>query len=326
VAKNSKLGVIGCGAFGIALACVLHRSGNEVVIWGRDKASIDEINVDHKTSKIKGLEIPKQIKATNDLSMLKEVDYLFIVIPTQNIRDFLDILANAFDRLPPLIICAKGIENDTLLLPSQIIEEKLPAAKLSIVSGPNFAHELAFGLPASTSIACQDKDLLAQVVSLFHDSNIRPYPTSDVIGVQVAGAVKNVLAIACGICIGKNLGENAKAAIITRGTYEIGKLIDALAGKKETLLEAAGIGDICLTCNSLTSRNMHFGKLIGEGKDHEAFLKDHIVEGYYTVKSVINLAQLMKVDMPISTAVHDIIYKKADLDEIIIKLMRRNNQ
>ena len=245
-------------------------------------------------------------------------DYIFIAVEAQKFREV--ISKHKFSPQTVLIICSKGIEQGSLKLLGEIVEEILPRNEYAILSGPNFADELEKGLPAATTIACKSEKTGDRIIKDLAKPHFRLYLTNDVIATQVGGAVKNVIAIASGIAIGKGLGENARAAIITRGIAEISRLVEALGGQTETLMGLGGFGDMILTCTSIKSRNTSFGAALGKGVEN---VNNGVIEGYYTAKSVSELAKKLKIEMPICFMVHEILYNDKDINEAINDLLKR---
>ncbi len=319
---NMKITIIGSGAWGTSLAIVAYRAGNEVNIYSRNKDTCAEINQNHSNSSyLANIALPNEIKASANLAIALEANILLLASPAQTIRQICTDLA--YLKLSPettLVICAKGIEQESLKLMSEVVAEILPSNPVSILSGPNFAHEIAQDLPAITSIASLDRKLAIDLSKIFSGDNFRAYPNEDIIGTQIIGAAKNVLAIATGICMGKKLGENAKAAILSRGIVEINQLIIAKGGRTQTLLSPAGIGDINLTCSSATSRNTSYGIALAEGTPTT---NNILVEGVYTAKSISMLANSINVEMPICTAIYQVTHQNHPIDEAIKKLLNR---
>lgn len=298
--ENTKPTIIGAGAWGSAIT----RAVNGLVYSHRQER-VDEINHLHG-----------KIKATSNLIEAMSNEIIFIAIPSRNIRDFCLRITGISGKI--LIICAKAIEPESLKLMSEIIDEMLPGNHIAVLSGPNFADEIASGLPAATVIASSFSPKV--IAELFVGSNIRTYISDDIIGVQIGGAVKNVLAIACGIAMGRNLGENAKAALITRGLAEMTRLALRMGGKMDTMMGLAGLGDLVLTASSPKSRNMSYGVSIGSNNTPD---NSKTVEGVMTAKSVHQLARKLEVEMPICNAVYQILYENAAIDQTIAELMNR---
>lgn len=320
---NKKIGIIGAGAWGTALAVAVKQAGHNVTIWSRNEEVVNSINTQHEnTVYLKGVKISPEITATNSLEEVSDNDVLVLVIPAQTMREY--VVKLSIPENIPLVIASKGIEQNTFALMSEVVEEYLPNP-VAVISGPNFAKEVAQLKPAATTIACSDKKIGEELLEVFGSKTLRPYLTDDIIGVQVSGAIKNIIAIACGISAGRNLGENAKAAIITRSLAEISRLCIIKGGKKETLMGLAGIGDLMLTCSSMQSRNCSLGYELGQGKTLEEILKSRktVTEGVATAKSVFELSEKLKIEMPICEAVYDILYQNGDIEQTINNLIER---
>lgn len=321
-----KLSVIGAGAWGTALGLAARRAGNEVMLWSVDEEAMQEINTFHTTPYLPNIPIPKGLEATSDLSEAVAIaDAFLMVVPAQVIGKVCEQMREllvAKDK--PLIICCKGIEQNTHRLMSEVITNHLLGSPIAVISGPNFADEIAKGFPAATTLACGDEALGMSLLESIGSSTFRTYYSPDIIGAQLGGAVKNVLAIACGIAVGKGFGENTKVAIVTRGINEISRLCEAKGGKIETLLGLSGMGDMMLTCGTPKSRNMSFGKQLGEGKSIDSILaQEKTVEGYATALSVFELGQKLGVEMPICEAVKTILYDRKPVDDVIEGLLSR---
>jgi glycerol-3-phosphate dehydrogenase (NAD(P)+) len=325
--KNlSKIGVFGAGSWGTALACSACRAGSNVKIWSRSQTVVDSINNENRNHYLPDIVLPDNLNATNEIKSLFQCEVLLLVVPAQTIRENCNLLKKA--NIPEgitLVICCKGIEIGSEKLMSEVVKEILPNNPIAVLSGPNFAHEVADGLPSCTTIACEDENLGMKLVEAIGCKVFRTYYTNDVLGAQVGGAVKNVLAIACGIAMGRGLGENTRAAIVTRGMAEITRLCVAKGGKCETLMGLSGIGDIMLTCGSTTSRNMSFGYELGRGVSVAELTngKQKLAEGVSTSKSVCELAKSLNVEMPICNGVNEIIFGEADIDGVIKGLLSR---
>lgn len=293
---DKSIAILGAGSWGTALAMQAARSGGEVMIWSHKPEVVAGINNKHKNPlHLSDLILPENVKATTDIEEITKYNHVLIAIPAQSIRKVLESLPQ---ESYSFIIGSKGVELGSLKLMSEVVLELLPRSRISVLSGPNFACEVAKGLPSITSIATQDKDILEDLTKIFSSANFKVYPSDDVIGVQICGAAKNVIAIACGICLGSNLGENAKAAILTKGMGEIGQLVLALGGRQETILTPAGIGDLTLTCSSKTSRNMSYGISLASGELKE----DKLAEGSHAAKSISELAKKHGLNLPLIEA------------------------
>ena len=324
--SNCKVGVIGGGAWGTALAIVANRAGSEVMLGTRNSNVINSIS-ERRVNDIylPSIFIDPNIKVTDDFADVCRGDILILATPSHCLRT---VSISISDILPPdvtIVIACKGIERGSIMLMSEVLREILPQNPIAILSGPNFADETARGLPTATTIACADdkRDMLAYALG---GRFFRPYMTDDIIGTQIGGVVKNVIAVACGIAEGKNLGENARAALVTRGFAEMGRLALAKGGQYETLMGLSGLGDLILTSGSKKSRNTSFGIEIGLGKSKDELLASlgrTAVEGVVSAESISKLAKKHGVSMPICDAVHQILYENAPVDAVINALLER---
>ncbi len=321
-----RVNVIGAGAWGTALAIAAAQGNRKVFLHCRDEKQAASINSGRENTKyLPGITIPKTISATTDLSEVLDTDILLNVVPAQYLRSNLELLK---PDLPPevaVVICAKGIEKTTGNLMSDVVTECLPGQPFAILSGPNFAHEIAKGLPAATTLAASSKKLGERLAKSLSSPSFRPYYTDDIMGAQLGGAVKNVLAIACGIVAGAKLGENARAALITRGMAEILRLGVKLGARAETLMGLSGFGDLVLTCSSSASRNFSLGEALGEGKSLEEVLNNRVAvtEGVHTAAALCGLAHQHKIEMPICEAVDKLLNMGASVPTVVEELLAR---
>jgi len=322
--KNA--GIVGAGAWGTALATVCQRAGLDTLLWAFEKEVTEDINARHENKIfLPGIKLDPKIKATSSLSDLGDRDFLLLVVPTQFARNIVADLAPHIGKNVPLVICSKGIEIKTGKLLSEVLEEIVPDNPLAALSGPSFAADVARGKPAAVTIAGEDKEGARAIGMAIGQPKFRPYWSGDLTGAQIGGAVKNVLAIACGIADGKGFGDSARAALITRGMSEMVHFAKAKGGQAGTLMGLCGLGDTVLTCTSTLSRNFSLGKALGEGQTMEDILKNRksVSEGVYTAKIVVKLAQDFGFEMPISAAVNAILHEGADVDETIKALLTR---
>lgn len=320
------VGIVGAGAWGTALALSARRAGRDVLIWAYEPETVTEINDRHRNALyLPGVELDRAIRATARLSDVAASDLLLMVTPAQELRAIAAELAPHVRDGQPLVVCAKGIEQGTGALLSQVIAEVTPKAEPAVLSGPSFAAEIARGLPAALTLAtsreAQGRDLAH---ALSHPS-FRCYWSDDVIGAEIGGALKNVYAIASGIVVGKKFGESAQAALVTRGFAEMVRFGAALGARRETLTGLSGLGDLILTCGSAQSRNMSLGVALGEGGSLSDILKARysVTEGVYTAGAVMEMAAARGLDMPIASAVHAVISGRAGVDEAIGALLAR---
>lgn len=323
----NRIGVVGGGAWGTALALAALRAGRETLLWAREPAVVEAMSLRRENRDyLPGVPLPDALRVTGDLADLGDCDAVLLVSPAQHARSVTARMAPLLKPGAPVVVCAKGIELDSHALMSEAVGAALPAGNpVGILSGPTFAAEVARGLPTAVTLACADEALGRALVTALGSHTFRPYRSDDVIGSQVGGAVKNVLAIACGVVEGRRLGDNARAALITRGLAEITRLALALGGRVETLMGLSGLGDLTLTCSSLQSRNMSLGAALGAGKALSEILaaRRSVAEGVYTTAAVVGLAAKLGVDMPICTAVDAILNRGAGLDETIEGLLSR---
>lgn len=326
--KNSyRVGVIGGGAWGTALSIVANRAGSEVIMGTRNSNVIASIN-DRRTNDIylPNIFIDPGIRVTDDFSKVCNSDVIIIATPSHCLRTVCIAVSDILPTDVAVVIACKGIERGSGMLMSEVVREVLPQNPVAVISGPNFADETAKDLPTATTLACANKTLWQMLTYIFGGRVFRPYMTDDIIGTQIGGVVKNVIAIACGIAEGKNLGENARAALVTRGFAEISRLALAKGGRYETLMGLSGLGDLILTCSSRKSRNTSFGIEIGKGKTKDELLEVSgrtAIEGVVSAESISKLARKHGVSMPICDAVHRILYEGESVDSVIEGLLER---
>ena len=316
----SRIGVIGSGAFGTALACALTRAGHEVVLWGRDRAQIAEMIETRQNQRyLAGLIFPDSVFPTHDLGGLRDVSAILMVIPSQQLRCFLQE-HDLSSVTCPIALCAKGVETRTGKLQSEILAESLPNVPVAVISGPGFAAEITAGKPTALSIACSDEKIGKTLQQSLSSAMLRLYLSNDLTGVQLGGALKNVYAIACGIVVGADLGDSARAALMARSFSEMSRLAKKMGAKSETLSGLSGLGDLALTCTSAQSRNFAFGEALGRTG---VFGSGKTVEGIATAKATIALADQQGVDMPIANVVADVLEKNLTIAEALDTLMSR---
>jgi glycerol-3-phosphate dehydrogenase (NAD(P)+) len=329
----SKIAVMGAGAWGTALAKLLADAGGEVALWARRSDLAAEINkTRHNPNYLPGLQLPEGIRATGDPDeALNGVTTVLLAVPAQTMRASLERWAGLFADGATLISAAKGIELGTLMRMSQVIVDVtgVDTSQVAVISGPNLASEIAEGQPAATVIACSDSGRAVAVQRMLNAGYFRPYTNADVIGTEVGGACKNVIALAAGMAAGVGLGENTAAAIITRGLAEIMRLGIAVGAKGATLAGLAGVGDLVATCTSPRSRNRSFGESLGRGQTMESALcagGGHVVEGVTSCESVLALASSYDVEMPLTDAVHRVCHKGLSVDQAVALLLGRSTK
>jgi glycerol-3-phosphate dehydrogenase (NAD(P)+) len=318
-----KLGVIGGGAWGTALAQVAAAEGEEVRLWAREPEVVEAINESQEnTIFLKGVKLAESIRATGDLGDLGACEAFLIVAPAQHLRSVLGGLS-AMGK--PLVLCAKGIEDGTGLLMHEAARAVQPESPIAVLSGPTFAHEVAAGLPTAVTLAVENRALGERLAARIARPHFRPYLSDDVAGAEIGGAVKNVLAIACGVVEGRRLGLNARAALISRGFAEMTRFGLAKGARAETLAGLAGLGDLVLTCSSTSSRNFSLGVGIGEGARPADLLADRktVAEGAFTAPVLKRAAEALGVDMPIVAAVCALLAEEARVDEVVGRLLAR---
>lgn len=321
-----SVGIIGAGAWGTALAVLSVRAGRATTLYARRPEAARAIaaslvNEEH----LPGVPLPEEIAVTSDLAAALQADAVLYAQPAQHLRAFCQAAAAGWNAGAPLLICAKGIELKTGRLLTEIAAELLPRVEIAVLSGPSFAGQAALGLPTAVVVASNSETLNQALMQALSHGAFRPYGSLDPIGVEAAGAAKNVLAIACGIVMGRELGENARAGIVTRGLAEVARLSRALGGKAETVLGLAGVGDVVLTCHSMTSRNTSLGFELGRGARLADILSSRhsIAEGVPTAGAIEALAARIKVEMPICATVAAVLDGRAEIDQAIRDLLAR---
>lgn len=319
--------VLGLGGWGTALALILHQKGASVSLWGHDAAYAGEVGRSRDNRKyLPGVPIPEAVAVSSSPPTLREADLIVLAVPTQHIRAVLESLKSAWPvPSPPVVSAAKGIENGTLLTPTGIVREVLGGVSVAVLSGPSHAEEVARGKPASVVAASEDEGLARRVQDAFMGDRFRVYTSRDVTGVELGGAVKNVIAIAAGICDGLQLGDNTKAALLTRGLVEMARYGAAHGADPMTLFGLAGLGDLITTCFSPYGRNLSVGRRIGTGERLDAILKGmvQVAEGVWTTRSLRQVALRRAVEMPITEAIHAVLFEGKPPREAVHDLMRR---
>lgn len=321
-----RIGIIGAGAWGTTLAMVARRAGRDVTLQAHEPEVADAINRHHvNETYLPGIALDPAIRATTDATEASQADVVLLVAPAQHLRGICRQLRRQWPAGVPVVVCAKGIEQETAALLSEVVAETLPEAPVAVLSGPTFAVEVARDLPTAVTLAAADANLGKLLAAALGTPRFRIYRSEDVIGTQIGGAVKNVLAIACGIVEGRGLGDNTRAALITRGLAEIVRLGIAKGARPETLMGLSGIGDITLTCNAMQSRNFSLGVALGKGKTLKAVLDERrsVAEGVFSAAAVADLAKKLNVDMPIGFAVDAALNRGADIDAAIAGLLSR---
>ena len=318
----ARIAVVGAGAWGTALAVVAARSGHEVTLWARDPAAIAAMRRERmNVARLPGIELPAGVVPTDALAAVADSACVLLAVPAQTLRS---VVAGLPAITAPLVIAAKGLERASGLRLSEVVLAERPGTGVASLSGPSFAAEVARGLPTAVTIASERPGLARTLAELLADPTFRPYPSDDLIGVELAGALKNVIAIAAGVTMGKGLGENARAALIARGLAEMTRLAVTQGARPETLMGLAGLGDLILTATSLTSRNTSFGHALALGGTAEALLgHGRLSEGAYTAEAACRLARAAGIELPIAEAVRAVVADELGVDAAIDGLLAR---
>ena len=322
-----RLAIIGGGAWGTALAMVARRAGSLPKLWARDPGVVATINQSHQNPLfLPGVMLDPAITATTDMAFATEgAEAALLVVPSQFLRGVIEALASHLRRALPVLLCVKGIETSSLKMMSEVAAEILPASPSAVLSGPTFAAEVARELPTAVTIASGDASLGLAFIEALGSGRFRPYLSQDPVGAEIGGAVKNVLAIACGIVVGRDLGENARASLITRGLAEMIRLGVAKGGRAETFRGLSGLGDLVLTCSSAQSRNYGLGLALGCGRDLETTLRGSrsVVEGVATAAAIARVAERLGIEMPIAAGVDALLHRGEAVNAVIDQLLRR---
>lgn len=320
----ARIGVIGGGAFGTAMACVVRRSGHDVTVWAREPEIVAAINADRANPRfLPNVPLLPGIAATGDLAAAAAADFLLLAPPAQHVRAVATQLHACLEAGTPVVACSKGIERGTHALMSQVIAAALPEARVAVLSGPSFAAEISIDLPTGVALACADRALGERLARDIENPRFRICVTDDLVGAQLGGVLKNVLAIACGIVTGRKLGNDARAMLVALGLAETVRLGLAMGARLETFLGLAGIADMDLSCHSPTSRNMSLGIALGQGRRLADVLAERVTvqEGVHSAEGVAALAKRHGVRMPISEAVDQLLNHGADMDEVIARVL-----
>jgi glycerol-3-phosphate dehydrogenase (NAD(P)+) len=315
-----SVAVIGAGAWGTALATVAVRAGRTVTLWARNAEHAARIAASRENPRLPGVTLAPNIVVTSELALAARADILLLATPAQHLRGVVNALASHLTRPTPLIACAKGIEHGTHKFMTEVIAEAAPMAQPATLSGPSFADDVARGLPTAVTLAAKDEALASALVQALGSPTFRPYHSTDVRGVEIGGAAKNVLAIAVGIAVGRKLGASAQAALTTRGFAELTRFGRALGARSETLGGLSGLGDLILTCASPQSRNFALGLALGRGEKPPA---GKLAEGEFTAPVLIELAASQNIEMPVSQSVATILSGNTTIDAAISGLLTR---
>lgn len=317
-----RVGVLGAGAWGSALACIAARAGHEVRVWARSKARADEINTQHTNRDYLGdLVLDQEIKASSDLeAVCRNSDYLLLAIPMQSLGALLPEIAEAAPEGAGYVCCSKGIDRVSGKFSSELVREQFPSARVGALSGPSFASDVIRGMPTAVTVASDDAGFCSDLAKLFSTGSFRCYASQDLTGVEIGGALKNVLALAVGAARGMELGASAEAALIARGFAEIQRLSLAMGAKPETLSGLSGLGDIVLSCSSEQSRNFKYGVAMGRNEPRDDL---PLAEGAHTASVALEVARREGVDMPIVEAVVNVLQSRLTAKEAVAQLLMR---
>ena len=315
-----SFGIIGAGAFGTALAVSLSGKYPEVILWGRDKAHMRNLQMHRENSRyLPGTVLPAALKPTADINQAAAQQTLLLAIPMQTLRQLVEDHAGLF-KGKTLVACCKGIEQSSNLGPLAIVQDIVPDCQSALLTGPSFAHDIACGLPTALTIACADDMVGRQLQQQLTTSNLRLYRTTDTIGAELGGVIKNVIAIACGAAMGAGLGDSARAALMTRGYAEMQRMALPLGARPETLAGLSGFGDLTLTCSTQASRNYRFGVALGQGVGFDPKIT---VEGAATARATLSRARDMQIEMPITAAVVGLLEGAIDISQAMEMLLSR---
>ena len=324
-----KIGVIGAGSWGTALAILLNENGNDVTLWSHRETEAEHMRQSRECSKLPRIKIPEAVEITSDLKQaVSGKKVLVMVVPSRCMRETAELLKECVAPGTYVISAAKGIEDETLFTMTDILEQVLPQADVAVLSGPSHAEEVAKLLPTTCVIGAHTEETARFLQELFMGPMFRVYISSDMLGIELGGALKNVIALAAGIADGMGYGDNAKAALITRGSVEIGRLGIRMGGKPETFFGLTGIGDLIVTCASMHSRNRRAGILLGQGYTMKEAMKEvnMVVEGVYSAKAAMALARKYDTELPIIEQVNQILFEGKDPKKVVADLMLRDKK
>jgi glycerol-3-phosphate dehydrogenase (NAD(P)+) len=319
-----RIAVLGAGSWGSALANAITRAGRRVTLWSRDAAKAAHIATSRENPALPGIRLDAQVVVTSSLAQAVDADAILLVVPAQDSRSLAVTLSKELRRDLPVITCAKGIERQTGKFMTEVIAESAPRAIPGILSGPSFAADVARGMPTAVTLATREEPLAAALAQALGSATFRPYHSTDIRGVEIGGAAKNVLAIAAGIVAGRGLGASAAAALITRGFAELTRFGRACGARPETLTGLSGLGDLILTCSTPQSRNFSLGLALGRGATpHAARTSTKLAEGVYTASVLAEMAAAREIDMPVAAAVAAILDGRVSVVEAIANLLTR---
>ena len=314
------IAVLGAGAWGVALACALARAGRRVTLWGRDRSAVEAMAATRESPRLPGVKLAAEVTPVSTLAAAGDTDALLLAVPAQALREVARAVAPSVRAGTPVVACAKGIERGSRNFMTEIVAQEIPAGLPAILSGPSFAADVARGLPTAVTLAAGDDEVARALAAAFGSAPFRLYHSTDMRGVEIGGAAKNVLAIAAGIVAGRRLGASAAAALTTRGFAELVRFGRAFGARAETLTGLSGLGDLLLTCSTPQSRNFSLGLTIGAGT---ASAGDKLAEGAFTASVLVEMAEAHGIDMPIAVAVAAVLAKRLSVDAAIDALLTR---
>lgn len=324
-----KITVVGSGGWGTALAMLLLENGNDVTLWSHTESESQKMRETGENPLLKGVSLPKALKLTSDIACVGGAQMVVLATPSFAVRETAGKLATLLSPEAKVVSVSKGIERDTSLCMTQIIEQEIGKNNPVIaLSGPSHAEEVGRGIPTAVVTACEDIEAAEWVQDVFMNERFRVYASDDVVGVELGAALKNVIALCSGCCDGMGYGDNTKAMLMTRGLAEIARVGEKMGGRKDTFAGLAGMGDLIVTCTSMHSRNRRAGILIGQGKSPEEAMKEvgAVVEGYYAAASGTQLAKRYGVEMPITEAAYNVLYNGAPIGDVFADLMKRSKK
>ncbi|HBY20879.1 MAG: glycerol-3-phosphate dehydrogenase [Clostridiales bacterium GWE2_32_10] len=324
-----KIAIIGSGTWGTALALLLHKNGHEVCMWSWKKEDADEMSETREHKNLKNIKIPVDIQISSDLEeTIKDKEILVIAVPSIAMRENLTNISECITKDQVIIIASKGVEEATFMMMTDVASEIMPENEVAAISGPSHAEEVAEGIPTTCVITAKKKTVARMLQDTFMSENFRVYINPDMLGVELGAALKNVIALAAGIADGLELGDNTKAALMTRGLLEITKIGIAMGADQRTFYGLTGFGDLIVTCNSMHSRNRRMGILLGKGYNMQEALKEvnMVVEGVYSAKVAYNLAKKFDIDVPIIESVNKVLFENVGAKQMVTMLMQRRKK
>lgn len=326
----AKVGVLGAGSWGTALALLLHKNGHEVTVWSISAEEVEMLNREHEhKDKLPGVKLPEDMRITTDLEgAIRGAELLVLAVPSPFTRSTAKMMAPFVEKDQLIVNVAKGIEESTLMTLTDIIEEEIPVCRAAVLSGPSHAEEVGRGLPTTVVAGARDRRTAEFIQNVFMNQVFRVYTSPDMLGIELGGALKNVIALAAGIADGLGYGDNTKAALITRGIAEMSRIGVAMGGRQETFNGLSGIGDLIVTCASVHSRNRKAGYLMGQGKTMKEAMDEvkMVVEGVYSAKAAVGLARKYGVEIPIIEQVNKVLFEDKPAAEAVYELMLRDKK